>query len=335
MAVYHCTVCRKSSFCGRRKHVYEKGHRERLAGILKTFSSKISAARKMIKGASVVKYSPSEHEGSFWCYCCDAEVKKHTTDGNQTVLFGGILEHMQSSEHVKAVNKFWWTHQAEKNLKPQFVLSSEEFERFKSSVTKALDNYEETEDVLIKQVAAQIRQVEENRMEILQSVLEPTTNPVEEEEAESAHVSSRKLEFNPEKAGPSRVHAMTLGSPPPTGVGPLLTFIGHQVLADNKLNVHTGALPPWLRLDEEEEEKQQEIGPSHADFIKHQEKQKLKKLPPNRVGANFDHSSATDEGWLPSFGRVWNSGRRWQSRHQYRSEAEEKGAKRKRREEDL
>lgn len=45
-----------------------------------------------------------------------------------------------------------------------------------------------------------------------------------------------------------------------------------------------------------------------------EEQQKLKKLPANRVGANFDHSSHTDANWLPSFGRVWNSGRRWQSR---------------------
>lgn len=45
-----------------------------------------------------------------------------------------------------------------------------------------------------------------------------------------------------------------------------------------------------------------------------EEQEKLKKLPPDRVGANFDHSSHTDPNWLPSFGRVWNNGRRWQSR---------------------
>lgn len=52
---------------------------------------------------------------------------------------------------------------------------------------------------------------------------------------------------------------------------------------------------------------------SHFIFIL-EEQEKLRKLPPNRVGANFDHSSQTDANWLPSFGRVWNSGRRWQSR---------------------
>ncbi|XP_052608765.1 centrosomal AT-AC splicing factor-like [Peromyscus californicus insignis] len=63
------------------------------------------------------------------------------------------------------------------------------------------------------------------------------------------------------------------------------------------------------------------IGPSYEEFLKEKEKQKLKKLPPERVGANFDHSSTTSAGWLPSFGRVWNNGRRWQSRHQFKTEA--------------
>lgn len=71
--------------------------------------------------------------------------------------------------------------------------------------------------------------------------------------------------------------------------------------------------------------------PSVQEFLKHKEQEKLKKLPPNRVGANFDHSSHTDANWLPSFGRVWNSGRRWQSRHQFREEEANTKGKRKRR----
>ncbi|KAM4702521.1 centrosomal AT-AC splicing factor [Rhinophrynus dorsalis] len=335
MVVYQCNLCRRSVFCGRRKHVYEKGHREKLTAVLKAFSGKVTAARKMIKVASVVKFDPQEHEQRFWCHCCEEEVQRHTSDGSLTVLYGGMLEHMNSPNHRKAVNKFWWTHQAERNLKTQFVLTPEEYERFKASVTKALENYEEKEDVLIKEVAAQIREVEQSRIEMLQSLLEPVTQPKGEMEDwnSSAHAPYRgALELDSEEAGPSRIHILPVRNPP-TGSGPPLTFIGQQEMSE-KGNVHTGALPPWMMPDEEEEtEELQEIGPSHADFLKHKEKMKLKKLPPNRVGANFDHSSATDEGWLPSFGRVWNSGRRWQSRHQYRNEAAGESAKRKRCEE--
>ncbi|NWU17113.1 CCD84 protein, partial [Cephalopterus ornatus] len=105
--------------------------------------------------------------------------------------------------------------------------------------------------------------------------------------------------------------------------GQALTFIGHQE-TEGKGNVHTGAKPPWLT---EEDGTEQEIGPSYEEFVRQKEKQKLKKLPAERVGANFDHTSQTSDSWLPSFGRVWNHGRRWQSRHQFRSESGEKKKK--------
>lgn len=114
-----------------------------------------------------------------------------------------------------------------------------------------------------------------------------------------------------------------------------LTFIGYQ---DSTTcgNVHTGAMPPWLQDDPLEGSSgsaaQPEIGPSLQGFLKHKEQEKLKKLPPNRVGANFDHSSHTDANWLPSFGRVWNSGRRWQSRHQFRQEEGQKKRQKRKRE---
>ncbi|XP_026719646.1 coiled-coil domain-containing protein 84 isoform X2 [Athene cunicularia] len=90
--------------------------------------------------------------------------------------------------------------------------------------------------------------------------------------------------------------------------------------------LNRGAKPPWLM--EEEEGSKPQIGPSYEEFLKQKEKQKLKKLPAERVGANFDHTSQTGDNWLPSFGRVWNHGRRWQSRHQFRTESGEKKKKR-------
>lgn len=44
------------------------------------------------------------------------------------------------------------------------------------------------------------------------------------------------------------------------------------------------------------------------------EREKKKKLPANRVGAKFDHQQSTDQAWLPSFGRVWSTGGRQQSK---------------------
>ncbi|KAG9482542.1 hypothetical protein GDO78_011293 [Eleutherodactylus coqui] len=299
MAPYECSVCRRTVFSSRKKHVYEKGHRQRLESVLGAFGEKVAAARKMIKAASVVKFDPREHEQKFWCHCCQEEVQRHTSDGNVAVVFGGMLAHLY---------------------------------RFKSSVTKALENYEETEDALIKQVAGQIREAEQSRMEMLRTILEPGAPPAGGDDGvrSSSQQPPGRIISPADSEGPGPSNRQTLpheafvmaGAPP-------LTFIGQQVASD-KGNVHTGALPPWMSPDEDDAGDPQDIGPSIEDFLKHKEKMALKKLPPNRVGANFDHSAPTDEGWLPSFGRVWNSGRRWQSRHQYKKEAGTKGGKRKR-----
>ncbi|CAI9584300.1 unnamed protein product [Staurois parvus] len=73
----------------------------------------------MIKVAAVEKFSLQEHE-KLWCHCCEEEVRRHVSDGKVTVMYGGLLEHMYSPEHKKAVNKFWWTHQADRKLKAHF-----------------------------------------------------------------------------------------------------------------------------------------------------------------------------------------------------------------------
>ncbi|XP_030077550.1 coiled-coil domain-containing protein 84 [Microcaecilia unicolor] len=252
----------------------------------------------MINSAEVVKYNFIEHEQNIWCYCCQVEVKKHMSNGNLTVIYGGLLEHLASPEHRKETNKFWWENKADVKLKQRFLVLSEDYERFKLSVTTALENYEEMEDVHIKEVAAHIRKVEQSRLEMVQGIWR------------------KEMCLQPQnligwKAGQS------------------LTFIGHQEPSVNG-NVHSGATPPWLMQDDAEAtESRLQENCFNSEIKGTEEKEKLRKLPPNRVGANFDHSSQTDEGWLPSFGRVWNNGRRWQSRHQFRRENDEKRAVRR------
>ncbi|XP_029428982.1 coiled-coil domain-containing protein 84 isoform X2 [Rhinatrema bivittatum] len=283
----------------------------------------------MIKSATVLKYDISEHEQNVWCYCCHLEVKKHMNNGNLTVMYGGLLEHLASPEHRKGANKFWWENKADVKLKQKFLVLPEDYERFKLSVTKALDNYEEMEDVLLKEVAAHIREVEKSRFEMVQSILEPQSeiDAGEGPSASGVSVNSESgLFFGVEREDPGSSDVYTAPEFDWMEAGQCLTFIGHQE-SSVKGNVHSGAVPPWLMYDDSEasESKSQEIGPSYEEFHKQQE-EKLRKLPPNRVGANFDHSSQTDEGWLPSFGRVWNNGRRWQSRYQFRTEGNEKRA---------
>ncbi|XP_060643617.2 centrosomal AT-AC splicing factor [Anolis sagrei] len=342
--VFWCGLCRRSAFVGRRRHTFSAGHQRRLRGTLARLAHKVDAARKMLKHAEVVPFDPAEHERQFWCACCGQEVRLHLSHGSLAVLHGGLLEHLASPGHKRGVSAFWWENKADPKLKAKFLVSPEEYERFKASLTKALDAYEEKEDEGIKEAAARIREAEQRRQEMLQALLEPQreTEPCDGAAAAGNGLTTRLSDsaFATDEQGqpqPSSSTTMRHGGrpgflhrsdPEPDWLESRqpLTFIGHQDTASGG-NIHTGAKPPWMMEEEEEEEEgasQGQIGPSYEEFLKEKEKQKLKKLPPNRVGANFDHTSETGEGWLPSFGRVWNHGRRWQSRHQFKAEAGDK-----------
>ncbi|XP_067293916.1 coiled-coil domain-containing protein 84 isoform X2 [Pseudorasbora parva] len=331
MGAFYCSICKKTDFSGK-GHIHGKSHQSKLKVILVKFMEKVKEARRTIKNPQVEKYSPY-HDEKFWCYCCALEVQKHVSDSNITVLYGGLLEHMSTPEHSRNTHKFWWDNKADPKLRDKFIITEEETERFKSEVSKALEQFEEKEDVFIKEQAAVIRSQERHRLEVLQSLSEPDPELLRRVELDldsnkqtaSSHSRSYEMEAQP---GPSHVDLASHSRWNEPGFG--LTFIGY-LDASGSGNVHTGAVPPWL-LEEPDESSgsgQQEMGPSLQEFLKHKEQEKLKKLPPNRVGANFDHSSHTDANWLPSFGRVWNSGRRWQSRNQFREEEAKTRGKRK------
>ncbi|XP_075402802.1 centrosomal AT-AC splicing factor [Tenrec ecaudatus] len=322
-----CPVCRQTFFCGR-GHVYSRKHQRQLQAALERLLPQVEAARKAVRAAQVERYGP-EHDRRCWCLCCAREVRRHLSHGNVTVLHGGLLEHLASPEHKKATNRFWWENKAEARMKDKFLISPQDYARFKKSMVRALDSYEEKEDEVIKEMAAQIRAVENSRQEMVRAVLEPQAVP-DPEEGSSTHTS---WEESHRQASSSSQQPLALGLPPIPELdwmeaGQALTFINHQEIPGVG-NIHSGATPPWMVQDEEQHSGDQPIGPSYEEFLKQKEKEKLKKLPPDRVGANFDHSSSTNASWLPSFGRVWNNGRRWQSRHQFKAEAKNRQQSRK------
>lgn len=57
-------------------------------------------------------------------------------------------------------------------MKEKFLISPQDYARFKKSMVKGLDSYEEKEDEVIKEMAAQIRKVEHSQQEVVRSVLE-------------------------------------------------------------------------------------------------------------------------------------------------------------------
>ncbi|KAF7648248.1 hypothetical protein LDENG_00159880 [Lucifuga dentata] len=339
MGAYYCAICRQTTFSGK-GHIFGKSHQSRLRVVLLKFLEKVKEARRTIKKPQLEKFDCTQQKQTFWCYCCGLEVGRNITDGNMTVLYGGLLEHMATPEHRKNTHKFWWENKADPKLRDKVIITEEETERFKAEVAKGLDTFVEKEDEFIKQEAACILTQEKHRQEVLQSLIEHDAESefsnganglgISAEDTVSSHLRPQGSDL---QAGNSFVDPMV--ELPWAGVGQGLTFIGYQD-SSNSGNVHTGAVPPWLQDDPMEGSSgaaaRQEIGPSIQEFLKQKEQEKLRKLPPNRVGANFDHSSHTDANWLPSFGRVWNSGRRWQSRHQFRQEEGKKNKQKRKKE---
>ncbi|XP_030274301.1 centrosomal AT-AC splicing factor [Sparus aurata] len=339
MGAYYCAICRQTTFTGK-GHIFGKNHQSRLRVVLLKFLEKVKEARRTLKKPQVEKFDCTQHKQTFWCYCCGLEVERNVTDGNMTVLYGGLIEHMATPEHRKNTHKFWWDNKADPKFRDKVIITEEESERFKAEVANALESFVEKEDEFIKQQAEVIRAHERHRQEVLQSLLERDTEPElfsgpngTDVFAEDAVSSQFPPQGSDRPTGSGFVDSMV--EVPRAAAGQGLTFIGYQD-SSNGGNVHTGAVPPWLQDDPLEGTSgaaaQLEIGPSLQDFLKHKEQEKLRKLPPNRVGANFDHSSHTDANWLPSFGRVWNSGRRWQSRHQFRQEEGQKTRQKRKRE---
>ncbi|XP_051494667.1 centrosomal AT-AC splicing factor [Apus apus] len=331
MAVHHCGLCRRTSFSGRR-HLYSPAHRRRLREALARLQEEAEAARAEAAagdragGVALQPYDPAQHGRRVWCLCCGRGVRRDEQRDGLALPGAGLLRHLAGPEHRRETLRFWRENRVEAALRERVLVPAEEYESWARAAEQALAAHRRREEERIRQMAAGIREAERRQRETVRAALQLQEEaelcagpPVCRPPAGSERDSSQDVE----QPGPSRMQTgPSLNWMEP---GQALTFIGHQE-TEGKGNVHTGAKPPWLT--EEEDGSKQQIGPSYEEFLKQKEKQKLKKLPAERVGASFDHTSQTADSWLPSFGRVWNHGRRWQSRHQFRTESGEKKKKR-------
>uniref|UniRef100_A0A8C3E4P7 Uncharacterized protein n=1 Tax=Corvus moneduloides TaxID=1196302 RepID=A0A8C3E4P7_CORMO len=314
MAVHYCGLCRRSAFTGRR-HLYSAGHRRRLRETLARLQEATAAARAAVAdvAAAVQRYDPAEHDGRVWCPCCGRGVRRDRRCGGRALLQAGLLRHLAGPEHRRQTARFWRENRAEAALRERCLVPAEEYERFAQALEQALSEQQRREEERILQMAADIRETERRQRETVQAALQVG-------------------ELYPALAGPWRGPGTALQQPGPSRMqtGPdlawmessqVLTFIGHQVGATG-VPIHSAGHCSNMIL-------KFPSNPNHSTTVFFsEEKQKLKKLPVERVGANFDHTSQTSDSWLPSFGRVWNHGRRWQSRHQFRTESGEKKKKR-------
>ncbi|XWS60264.1 hypothetical protein CRYUN_Cryun07bG0021500 [Craigia yunnanensis] len=113
-----------------------------------------------------------------------------------------------------------------------------------------------------------------------------------------------------------------------------LTQVASMSTVDTGGNVHSGAPPPWLEAADQTLLNDQ-VKPPLSSFLSSNKSQKSHKLNPKRVGAAWAEKrkmelekekrgeivkSDFDANWLPSFGRVWQSGSRKESRKEFEIE---------------
>ncbi|CAG2201699.1 unnamed protein product [Mytilus edulis] len=301
----YCSFC-KISHKQKKKHVYSKKHQSIIMRILQKFSEKVKSAKSTLDRPDL-QDTGFEIGAKFWCYFCVDEFDKHLQLDTCIVKFGGLLEHITLDTHRTSVYMFLRQHRLdeEKQQAAQFLMSQDALIKFKEATVLKLRKYEERKRKTLKMDSKHIEEEETRRKMMCHEFMsEPQLD-------RNNKTSSRS---NEPRSVPNVQRKATLSA---HGEG--LTFIGTQNLGAAEDNVHTDALPPWLQ-GEGDTHNRSEIGPTIEDYNKHLEKEKSRKLPEGRVGAKFDRSGSLSSQWLPSFGRVWNTGRRQQSEIFFRKE---------------
>ncbi|XP_033126049.1 coiled-coil domain-containing protein 84-like [Anneissia japonica] len=310
----YCDVCR-INHTSANKHSFSSKHKARLKTILLKFGSKVADAKKKLLNPVITKASSETSEVKVWCYMCSLEVRRHEADDHAIIMDAGLLEHLATSEHSKKVHQFFWDNRLSKDQKQKYLVSDEELDSFKEALKDALSCYEDKEEMQLKKEAAKIQQVESSQAALLNQTLSSSSEQQSGSSQSEQQSRSRERQPGGSVGLSANFKVQTEGVIASDG----LTFIGpSKCLSDG--NIHTGAVPPWLRADDNNDSEQKPIGPTEKDFQEHLKKERKRKLNPGRVGANFDRASSSNADWLPSFGRVWNSGRRLQSRQQYQRE---------------
>ncbi|KAK3594609.1 hypothetical protein CHS0354_015000 [Potamilus streckersoni] len=300
----YCPLC-KTSHKKKKKHLYSKRHKEILQNILRKFENKIQTAKATLFNPEI---QPLEFEkgAKFWCYFCAKEVEKHTQEDFCVIQYGGLLCHIASDEHLGKLLQFFWDNIVERSLKSKYILMANELEIFKKTSFLAVKKYEKSLEILRKQMAEKIHSVEQKRRQhINQSIWEKSMTSL----------TRHNVQMLPPKS--SSTKQKPVGKRTISAYGKGLTWIQYKCFDEDKGNIFTEATPPWLCVDEEDGDKQTEIGPTVQDYQKYLQREKKKRLPSTRVGAKFDHNAETSAQWLPSFGGVWNQGRRLQSKQYF------------------
>jgi len=357
----YCKLCKKNHTL-QQKHIYTKKHKLKLKTVLQKYGQKIKDCRPYLNNP-VIQEGEFEPDAKFWCHCCNDSFKKHVTDGFKSILYGGVIEHLASEDHWENTENFFRENGADEKFKISFIISQTDIALFKSKLEPLVDIYNHKATARTNALAKKLESQELDRRHLVRSQLQSAScskqepkyktvknnhgilqNPtgyhdgirvwkggIVKYKKESDQIQQhqypygKQTQFKPHYVANSFKGVYTVSA---DGGG--LTSVGIKY-DSRKGNIYSGATPPWLRAEEKDSSgcSSKEYGPSIKDLQNHLNANKKRKLNPNRVGANFDHTVSQNDKeteWLPSFGRVWNNGARWKSRREYHNETKNESA---------
>ncbi|RDD36852.1 Coiled-coil domain-containing protein 84, partial [Trichoplax sp. H2] len=316
----YCEICRINHCCGK-KHKYSNKHKKKVDILLEKFQQHIASIREFLV-KPVVEDGDYQTNLTFWCHICRSSVTKNITNDQVTVINGGSLEHLASSEHYKNMHKFWIRHGIDNNKKKEFYILKDDFSKYKVTLDQVLGQmFDKREEDTLK-LAQEIKQQEQNRTSISKLHQDVQHHAV----TYTTVTSSLGILQNPTgwhdgtRVWGGGIVKYSRQSdqwfPWPIDLDEESCKVPVPIDDENEGNILSGATPPWLLPDEKDQK--QEIGPSQEAFQQQVANEEAKRKNPKRIGANYDRTTTINENWLPLFGQVWNSGPRSHSRHDFK-----------------
>ncbi|CAM6118783.1 unnamed protein product [Calypogeia fissa] len=280
-----CRVCRQNHNQGR-GHRYSNKHKQSLELLQGKMLKKIQEIRQYVKNVvPVTDRAQAQDRNKFWCRFCEQEV----IEKDSSFVSAQAIKHLASLDHVKNVNSFWTENGGDLDKKHLYVIEATDLESWEKAC----------------KVKPGLVRVDGSPSNNVNDIIQP------QQGSTMTSDNGKALQI------------------------PLLGLSSVQVpsVQLGEGNVHSGAAPPWLRQNLGEADSSGSLLP-----LSRTQQAKLSKIQnPNRVGAAWaqrrraeleaekNGEMLTMQGkdgslWFPSFGRVWQSGPRRDTRKEFEAE---------------
>ncbi|PKI43362.1 hypothetical protein CRG98_036258 [Punica granatum] len=325
-----CTVCNLNHDQGQR-HKYFPSHKKSLSACLSRFESKLADVRFFLRNPAALR---PEHasRNRFWCIFCDVDVEEL----GSSFACSNAINHLSSVDHLKSLKHFMWKYGGGMDRLDSFRILDADVTKWRKKCATLKKEAALSEDRCHGPLSGLSNDIHrEPNIGIVDHfednyTVYPLKSSILNGVTPLQYNTNEQQILYPEIAG-----GPNAGSLPTKLVSSNASL--HSADDSNGVegNVHSGAAPPWLDSSEHSLV-DYNIKSFSVNVASHSNKlEKSRKLNPKRVGAAWAEKrkiemelekrgeiakKECDSGWLPNFGRVWQSGSRKESRREFEME---------------